>query len=467
MGKNKLRGKDLDAINYRDNKARSIALDLVSKHYKYQSKAEKLQILKEVIEKPQDYVNHQTLGLLASVLAPKLNRLLPKQQEELEEVKPFFTFGKKHIQSNTIHQMELAMSLPIAVKGALMPDAHQGYGLPIGGVLASENTIIPYGVGMDIGCRMSLSIYDVKPEYLTRYEYQFKKALKDYTCFGTGGSLSITQENEVLERDTFNDTPLLKKLRGKAVKQLGTSGSGNHFVEFGIVHLEALNDFGVDGGKYLGLLSHSGSRGFGASIAKFYTKMAMDSCLLPKPAQHLAWLDLQSEGGQEYWLSMNLAGDYAKACHDEIHKNLNKALGLKSIATVENHHNFAWKERHFDKDYIIHRKGATPAAQGELGIIPGSMTTSGFIVKGKGNEDALKSAAHGAGRRLSRSKARSQFTMSSLKQHLKSSKVQLIGGGVDEAPNAYKDIHQVMNSQKDLVEIVGRFDPKLVRMDKN
>jgi tRNA-splicing ligase RtcB len=216
------------------------------------------------------------------------------------------------------------------------------------------------------------------------------------------------------------------------------------------------------------LLSHSGSRGLGANIARHYTQIAMNTCKLPREAQPLAWLNLDSEAGQEYWLSMNLAGDYARACHDRIHVNLLKALGLKSLYKVENHHNFAWQDKLADgTEAIIHRKGATPAHNGELGIIPGSMATPAYLVMGKSNADALYSASHGAGRVMSRQQVKESITNSALKKALTEAGVNLIGGSLEESPAAYKDIETVMKAQQDLVEIQGRFLPRIVRMNKD
>lgn len=163
---------------------------------------------------------------------------------------------------------------------------------------------------------------------------------------------------------------------------------------------------------------------------------------------------------------MNLAGDYAKACHDDIHYRIGKLLGSKAIVKIENHHNFAWKETINGKECIVHRKGATPANKGELGIIPGSMTAPGYIVEGLGNTESLNSASHGAGRLHSRRKCKETFTKSAIQQELKKHDVTLIGGGVDEAPMAYKDIEKVMKNQQELVAVLGTFTPKIVRMDK-
>jgi tRNA-splicing ligase RtcB len=315
---------------------------------------------------------------------------------------------------------------------------------------------------------MSLSIYEAKGDFLKRNAYKVKQALKEKTCFGTGGELKIQQEHEILDRNEFRELEILKQLHGRAARQLGTSGSGNHFVEFGTVALSAGNVFNIPDGIYLGLLSHSGSRGLGATLAKHYTQIAMEKCLLPKHAKNLAWLDLDSPEGQEYWMAMNFAGDYAKACHDQIHYHLSKYLGIKPLLNIENHHNFAWKEKQEDgTELVVHRKGATPSKEGELGIIPGSMTAAGYIVRGKGNADSLNSASHGAGRKMSRRMARESYTGSELKKLLSREGVTLIGGGIDEAPIAYKNLEDVMMSQQSLVDVIGKFTPKVVRMDKN
>ena len=194
----------------------------------------------------------------------------------------------------------------------------------------------------------------------------------------------------------------------------------------------------------------------------------MDNCPLPRKVQHLAWLDMNEDSGLEYWIAMNLAGDYAVACHDVIHKNISREIGLKSICRIENHHNFAWRELDEEgKSMIVHRKGATPAHQGELGIIPGSMTEPGYIVSGLGSTSSINSASHGAGRKWSRSKARSKTTKSELNKILRSSSVSLMGGGVDESPLAYKNIHDVINFQKSLIRVEGKFYPRIVRMAKD
>ena len=205
----------------------------------------------------------------------------------------------------------------------------------------------------------------------------------------------------------------------------------------------------------------------GAAIARNYSDVAREVGKMPREAQHFAWLGLDTEAGKEYWMSMNLAGDFAQACHERIHSNLSKALGLKAIANVNNHHNFAWREEITPNRYaIVHRKGATPAGKGVAGFIPGSMATAGYLVCGKGVQESLNSASHGAGRAMSRQKAKEQFTQSALKKLLSQNGVTLIGGSVEEMPLAYKDIDRIMPAQESLVEIHGKFMPRVVRMNK-
>lgn len=469
MGKQKLTIQDLTVINFPTDVTRSLALNIMNRHFKHTPNEEKLTLINDVLQNPGQYTEHSTLSILALKLVANVPVLQSYNTYTLaDEPAHFDMFGSKHIELGAVQQMALAMRLPVAIKGALMPDAHAGYGLPIGGVLATRKAVIPYGVGMDIGCRMALSILDVPGSYIDRYTYELKKALGAETHFGNDGGLETRQDHAVLDHADFQATALLRKMYGKAVRQLGSSGSGNHFVEFGTITVDEGNSMQLRAGTYGALLSHSGSRSLGANIAQAYTAIAMDRCRLPREAKSLAWLDLDTEAGQEYWLSMNLAGAYAQACHDRIHANLCRALGLSVLHTVENHHNFAWKETlHDGETYIVHRKGATPAAPGEMGIIPGSMTTPGYIVRGKGNEASLNSAAHGAGRLLSRQRAKNSITMSSLRKILQREKVTLIGGSTEEAPGAYKDIELVMSSQSTLVHVEGIFHPRVVRMARD
>lgn len=360
-------------------------------------------------------------------------------------------------------QMDAAISLPITVAGALMPDAHVGYGLPIGGVLATEDAVIPYGVGVDIACRMMMTIFDVPTSALQADHDLLKSAIEKNTRFGVGAEWKDRKHHQVMDED-WDVSPITREYKDKAHRQLGTSGSGNHFVEFGEVEFEA-DAVGVPAGSYLALLSHSGSRGTGAAVADYYTRVAKK--LHPElegHARNLAWLQLDREEGVEYWAAMELMGKYASANHHLIHEAIVEYLNRPVLRQIENHHNFAWRERHQGRDVIVHRKGATPAGKGMIGIIPGSMATPGFIVEGLGNAASLDSASHGAGRRMSRKAAIKNFTWKETKDFLHKQGVELLSAGLDEAPWAYKNINDVVKAQVDLAHPVARFMPRIVKM---
>ncbi len=476
MTKLKLRGKDLHRIGFSDNRHVALAIRLAQQHCRHMSKPKVLVQLKQILARPDKFCEDETWGPLACVL---LDQQLPQSdnvhmpspsqttQVALRTVTSDFPVFGSDIEPAALQQMQTAMQLPVARAGALMPDAHQGYGLPIGGVLATEDAVIPFGVGVDIGCRMALSVFPISPQALQHHKQHFKQLLIEHTRFGRE-EFAHPMDDEVLDRAEFREFPLLRKLHKKAARQIGTSGSGNHFVEWGIVEVKVFDaQLGLEPGVYVGLLSHSGSRHLGAAIANHYTKVAMSKRALPKHARHLAWLRLDEAEGIEYWRLMHLAGDYAAANHRHIHLRMTRALGEQPIATVANHHNFAWKEPLPDgTPVVIHRKGATPAAKGLLGIIPGSMADPGYIVRGRGCDVSLHSAAHGAGRKMSRTQAKKLISRKELLHMLTAKGIELIGGGLDEAPIAYKDIDEVMRHQRDLVDIVGIFRPIIVRMDQ-
>jgi tRNA-splicing ligase RtcB len=389
---------------------------------------------------------------------------------------PYQVWGAEYIDEGSRAQMDAAMRLPVSVAGALMPDAHVGYGLPIGGVLAVEDAVIPYAVGVDIACRVRVTIFDASPIVIHQKAAQFKKALETETKFGTGGKWEKNQQpqHEVLDDPDWNATPLLRSLHSKAYEQIGTSGTGNHFVDWCELTLEKDSaDLDLKAGKYLALMSHSGSRGVGFQIAEHFSKHAQAMRPnLDKSVRHLAWFPMSWSEGQEYWLAMNLAGRFAHANHEIIHRKLAKAIGLKPLAVVENHHNFAWSETipapsgfaSGERKVYVHRKGATPAGKGVMGIIPGSMGDAGYIVRGKGVAESLNSAAHGAGRQMSRRQALQNITKTERDRYLKERGVTLIGGGMDEAPQAYKPVDKVIAAQLDLVDVIAKIKPVIVRM---
>jgi tRNA-splicing ligase RtcB (3'-phosphate/5'-hydroxy nucleic acid ligase) len=431
-----------------------------------------------VVKTPVAFVDDALRGEFARALARAPASLRT-------ESAPWKQWGEG-LEPEAVNQMARACQLPVAVAGALMPDAHVGYGLPIGGVLATEGAVIPYAVGVDIACRMKMTVLDWHVREIDRKRDRLIRAIEEETRFGVGASFKDRRQHEVLDAD-WSVSPATQQNKDRAWAQLGTSGSGNHFVEFGVLTVkeggeasrlfEKPDESGAGGtpalrlppGEYVALLSHSGSRGTGAAVCDRYSKLAMARHPdLPKELKHLAWLPLDSEDGAEYWAAMELMGRYAAANHALIHRHIAEHLGAQVLADIENHHNFAWKERHLiggvQRDVVVHRKGATPANSGVLGIIPGSMATPGFMVRGKGGMDSLGSASHGAGRVMSRSKALDTFEWNKVNRVLKDRNVHLISAGLDEVPGVYKDIHAVMAAQSDLVEVLARFDPKLVKM---
>ena len=383
---------------------------------------------------------------------------------------PYQVWGADH-DAAALEQMKNACALPVAAAGALMPDAHVGYGLPIGGVLATENAVIPYAVGVDIACRMKMTVLDLPLTALSDEQARLTAAIERETRFGVGAVFQKRRQHEVMDAD-WRASRVTADLKDRAWAQLGTSGSGNHFVEFGTLTVTDAA-VGLEPGQYVALLSHSGSRGTGAQIAQHFSKVARQAHPeLPQALSQLAWLDLASEAGQEYWAAMELMGRYAAANHALIHAHVARALGAEVRLDIENHHNYAWRERHVlpdgsEREVIVHRKGATPAGAGTLGIIPGSMGTPGYVVRGKGSAASLQSASHGAGRRMSRTEAKKTFNWADTQRFLRERGVTLISAGLDEVPMAYKDIDTVMAAQRDLVEPLARFEPRLVKMARS
>jgi len=470
MNKFNIKGEDLKIIGFPQGKVIGTAIRIIEQKFRSSTKEEIIETMNRLLQAPENFLGDEILGVIATDLLAKAPEAHTDERPEIalnETSGEYAVFGPEYIEKGALLQMDTAMKLPVAVAGALMPDAHQGYGLPIGGVLATRNAIIPYGVGVDIGCRMALSIYDIPENHFFENETKYKRELIAWTKFGAGNGFRGNEKanHDVLDRSEFSMTPFVKHLQDKAYAQLGSSGGGNHFVEWGIIEFsEDDKQLNISKGKYVALLTHSGSRGFGATVAGHYTKLAKELCRLPKEAANLAYLDMNSAEGQEYWMAMNLAGDYASACHEIIHQRLTKAIGGQVLAKIENHHNFAWKEILNGEEVIVHRKGATPASKDVMGIIPGSMTAPGFLVRGKGDHNAINSASHGAGRQMSRTQAFKTVTNDDMRNILKEHGVTLIGAGLDEAPMAYKNIETVMQAQTGLVDIVAKFTPKMVRM---
>lgn len=370
--------------------------------------------------------------------------------------------GEADIEPGALAQLQLALRLPIAVAGALMPDAHQGYALPIGGVFRAHRSVSPAMVGVDIACRMMLTIFAVEPATVVNQREALFRILKQVTTFGAGAARDYAVDHAVLDDPRWATTSQLRSLRERAATQLGTSGSGNHFAE--LVIGETLQDL-IPGAPahFAGLLTHSGSRGVGYAVANHYMRVAaQETKRIAQVPRFYEWLDLDREAGQEYWTAMELCGAFASANHHVIHNLFARHSRLPVAAQIENHHNFAWR----DGDTVVHRKGATPAEAGVLGIIPGSMATASYVVVGTGSTASLMSTSHGAGRRGSRTWAKNTFGMAEVRRVLAERNVLAEGVSVDESPFAYKDIERIMAIQEDagLLTRVARMQPIAVRM---
>ena len=378
--------------------------------------------------------------------ARDLAKIVPREVDA-----PYRIWGD-NLEATAVQQMKNACKLPVAVAGALMPDAHVGYGLPIGGVLATRNAVIPYAVGVDIACRMKLTVLDLPVNALADDQDAPDARARARDALRHRRLVQGAPPARRAWTPTGASRRVTARLKDQAWAQLGTSGSGNHFVEFGV--LTVLDDaVGLARGRIPRAAQPLRQPRHRRADREHYSRLARElHPELPKELKHLAWLDLSTEAGQEYWAAMELMGRYAAANHALIHTHIARALGVEVLLDIENHHNFAWNERHRSptgrrREVIVHRKGATPAGAGVLGIIPGSMATPGYVVRGKGVAASLNSASHGAGRRMSRTKAKESFTWDDAQRFLRERGVTLLSAGLDEVPMAYKDIDEVMAAQ--------------------
>lgn len=344
-------------------------------------------------------------------------------------------------------------NLPFAFSHiALMADAHEGFGMPIGGVLATQGMIIPNAVGVDIGCGVTAARTDLTDISTKQVEKIIKNA---YRVIPVG----FKHHKKAREWDGFREMPSLQILRQEmdsAKKQIGTLGSGNHFCSI---------EKGSD--EHIWLMVHSGSRNFGYKVANHYNKVAkklnQKTGLVP-PHYDLAPLPFDSAEGQEYFQAMNFCLKFARANREYLFQAFFEVFAQETgsegvLQKIDIHHNYAALERHFQTEVIVHRKGATRALQGELGVIPGSMGTSSYIVEGLGNPESFMSCSHGAGRVISRRKANEIITEEMANQAMEGIVFLGWGGDYAEAPMAYKDIEEVMANQKDLVRPLVRLSP--------
>ena len=363
------------------------------------------------------------------------------------------------IDDGALQQAKNLANLPFAFKHiAILPDAHQGYGMPIGGVLATHGVVIPNGVGVDIGCGMCAvrtSLKKIDRETLKQIMGQIRQRIPV-------GFKHHTTNRKWAGFDNAPDIPIIRQELKAARKQLGTLGGGNHFIE-----IQESTE------QEIWIMVHSGSRNFGLKIANEYHKKALAlSSMRPSelPDKDLAILPLETQEASDYLQAMNFALEFAKQNRFEMITTI-KSVFVEEFPDIvfdeiiNIHHNYAAWENHFGQNVLIHRKGATSAKKGQIGIIPGSQGTKSYIVQGKGNQESFMSCSHGAGRKMGRKQAIRELDLATEKKLLDDQGI--IHGirnasDLDEASGAYKDISEVMENQKDLVTIMVELTPLAV-----
>jgi tRNA-splicing ligase RtcB len=373
------------------------------------------------------------------------------------------------IEEGALEQAKNLANLPFAFKHiAIMADSHQGYGMPIGGVLATENVVVPNAVGVDIGCGMcavKTSLTGISGKQLKRIlggSKEYKGGIRSAVPVG------FKHHNEDQAWEGFDNAPPIPVIQEQlpaARRQLGTLGGGNHFIEI---------QQGSDG--HIWIMIHSGSRNFGYRVAKAYNEKAQALCTkwysaIPKFKGEggLAFLPVDTEEGREYLAAMEYALDFALANRLSMLERIKKAIlavvDCRFDHVINIHHNYAAQEHHFGRNVMVHRKGATSARKGQIGIIPGSQGTKSYIVEGLGNPESFMSCSHGAGRKMSRKQAQKVLSLEDEAGKLdRLGVLHAIRGkkDLDEAPGAYKDIGKVMENQQDLVKILVELTPLAV-----
>jgi tRNA-splicing ligase RtcB len=365
------------------------------------------------------------------------------------------------IEPGALAQARNLANLPFAFRHIpIMPDSHQGYGMPIGSVLATHGVVVPNAVGVDIGCgmcAMKTSVEEIGPDQLKKIMKLIREAVP------VGFDWHTQPQDEKLMPEGQEELTIVKREYQKALKQLGTLGGGNHFIEI---------QRGSDG--YIWIMIHSGSRNIGLNVANWYNKAAIKlnekyhSVVTKK--MDLAFLPIETKEAKDYLKEMKYCIGFAlanrKLMMTRVFDAMQQVLGdCEDGEIINESHNFADWEHHFKKNVLVHRKGATRAFKDELGMIPGSQGTSSYIVKGLGNPESFQSCSHGAGRKMGRNQARKQLNLE--EEIAKLNQKGILHAirhqkDLDEAPSSYKDIDVVMENQKDLVDIVVKLEPMAV-----
>jgi tRNA-splicing ligase RtcB len=367
-------------------------------------------------------------------------------------------------EDGAIEQAKNLANLPFAFSHiCLMPDTHQGYGMPIGGVLATKGVIIPNAVGVDIGCGMCAVKTNIQSETLNPDAIKLiMKGIRAVIPLGINRHKEKQEEGRMPQNFDIDKLPIVKNQYKSALKQIGTLGGGNHFIELQ-----------KDEAGKLWIMIHSGSRNIGLKVAEHYNKVAKKLNVSwyssIDPEWDLAFLPFHTDAGN-YYKEMQYCISFAFANRGLMMERIQEVIG-NTISTVEYEpminiaHNYAAWEEHFGEKVIVHRKGATSAFAGEIGIIPGSQGTKSYIVEGLGNPDSFMSCSHGAGRVMSRTRAVRELNLEEEKRKLDElGIIHSIRGKSDleEASSAYKDISKVMKFQEDLVKIITELSPLAV-----
>jgi len=358
-----------------------------------------------------------------------------------------------NIEEGALKQARNLANLPFAFKWiAIMPDSHEGFGMPIGGVLAAQDTIVPNAVGVDIGCGMlaaRTNLHDIPLDALRQIISGIRQTIPV-------GFEHHRSDQPWIGFDHAPDLPIIQQELASSRRQLGTLGGGNHFIEV---------QKGSDG--FIWIMIHSGSRNFGLKTANYFHKSAQALCArkgYTLPDRDLAFLPMDTRVGEEYFSAMNYCCDFARANRalmmERVGEIIIEIARAKILDSINIHHNYAALEYHFGCEVLVHRKGATRASRDTVGIIPGSMGAKSYIVHGLGNPESFESCAHGAGRRMGRKQAIRSLDLTEEQNKMKGILHGLRSrNNLDEAPGAYKDIDEVMRLQRDLVEIKVSLTP--------
>ena len=383
---------------------------------------------------------------------------MPYQSLNVSTPKPVLSWANHDLGSAETQMAKNVASLPFVYKHvALMPDVHLGKGALVGSVIATDDAVIPAAVGVDIGCGMAAVKMPFNAAQLEGKLKQIRSEIE--SAIPVGFNENKDADREVTNWQNWRNFKDLhsgvQKLETKALRQMGSLGGGNHFIEVCL-----------DTEDQVWLMLHSGSRHIGNKLAQCHIGTAKELAKLANlrlPDPDLAYFVAGTNEFAAYWRDLQWAQNYARFNREVmmnrfkkiVEKHLAGGKQTKPLLSVNCHHNYAEKEVHFDKEVYVTRKGAVRAREEDYGIIPGSMGAKSYIVKGKGNHDSYCSCSHGAGRLMSRSKAKKQFTLDDLISQTKGVECRKDSGVLDEIPGAYKPIDEVMKNQSDLVEVVA------------